>query len=301
MWSYKSGHRQQTEPWQEHFFWSRKLVLENFFEVDHRTVKSKSILVLYPYSRPLISKCVHIRAVHELPAQSLAIWNISWDGESCHLPVGGFCCHQCHHAVWQQPAPPIPCHHVLWWLWRRNRTPSPGLGRCLLRDYPNDNRLCPYHWAFGRLAKSCRSNCAWINRKINKQRCRRHPAADVVLVSTMATSPTVSTVNFIQLEDKSTGMQFLVDTGTALSLLPHKSTMPCSGPCLVGANGSNIKTQGFQNRTVTFSRNSFTFKFFWNFKNRHPAIVVGFNSKTKIEKAFFDILRKYRVLRKTFF
>ncbi len=43
------------------------------------------------------------------------------------------------------------------------------------------------------------------------------------------------------------------------------------------------------------------FEFFWNFKNRHPAIVVGFNSKTKIEKAFFDILRNYRVLRKTFF
>ena len=43
------------------------------------------------------------------------------------------------------------------------------------------------------------------------------------------------------------------------------------------------------------------FEFFWNFKNRHPARVVGFNSKTKIEKAFFDILRNYRVLRKTFF
>ena len=28
---------------------------------------------------------------------------------------------------------------------------------------------------------------------------------------------------------------------------------------------------------------------------------MGFNSKTKIEKAFFHILRNYRVLRKTFF
>ena len=75
----------------------------------------------------------------------------------------------------------------------------------------------------------------------------------------MATSQTVSTINFIQLEDKSTGMQFLVDTGAGLSLLPHK--MPSSGPCLVGANGSAIKAWGFQNRTVTFGRNSCTFKF----------------------------------------
>ena len=33
------------------------------------------------------------------------------------------------------------------------------------------------------------------------------------------------------------------------------------------------------------------FEFFGNFKNRQPLIVVGVNSKTKIEKAFFDILR----------
>ena len=33
------------------------------------------------------------------------------------------------------------------------------------------------------------------------------------------------------------------------------------------------------------------FEFFWNLKNRQPAIVVGANSKTKIEKTFFDILR----------
>ena len=35
-------------------------------------------------------------------------------------------------------------------------------------------------------------------------------------VSAMATSQTVSTVNFIQLQDKSTGMQFLVDNREAL-------------------------------------------------------------------------------------
>ena len=36
-------------------------------------------------------------------------------------------------------------------------------------------------------------------------------------------------------------------------------------------------------------------KNFWNLKNRQPSMDSGFNSKTKIETAFFDILRNYRV------
>ena len=69
-------------------------------------------------------------------------------------------------------------------------------------------------------------------------------------------------------------MQFLVDTDTALSLLPHKSAMPCTGPRLVGANGSAIKAWGFQNRTVTFGRRSFTFKFLLADVARP---IIGFN------------------------
>ena len=47
---------------------------------------------------------------------------------------------------------------------QRQRSPSP---RRLLKDYPSGNRLCPYHWAFGRLAKSCRPNCAWTSQQGN--------------------------------------------------------------------------------------------------------------------------------------
>ena len=50
---------------------------------------------------------------------------------------------------------------------QHNRSPSPGPRRRLLSDYPNGNWLCPYHWVFGRLAKSCRPKCAWINHQGN--------------------------------------------------------------------------------------------------------------------------------------
>ncbi len=50
---------------------------------------------------------------------------------------------------------------------QRQRSPSPTPRRCLLKDYPSGNWLCPYHWAFGRLAKSCRSNCAWTSHQGN--------------------------------------------------------------------------------------------------------------------------------------
>ena len=98
-------------------------------------------------------------------------------------------------------------------------------------------------------------------KKRKRKQSRRQVAPQAIPVSAMATSPTASTCNFIQLEDKSTGMQFLVDTGAALSLLPHKSTMPCTGTPLVSANGSAIKAWGFQNQTVTFGRSSFTINF----------------------------------------
>ena len=48
---------------------------------------------------------------------------------------------------------------------QRQRSPSPR--RRLLKDYPSGNWLCPYHWAFGRLAKSCRPNCAWTHQQGN--------------------------------------------------------------------------------------------------------------------------------------
>ena len=40
------------------------------------------------------------------------------------------------------------------------------------------------------------------------------------------------------------GRRFLVDSGASVSLLPHKSSAPGSGPGLVGPNGAAIATWG---------------------------------------------------------
>jgi hypothetical protein len=45
----------------------------------------------------------------------------------------------------------------------------------------------------------------------------------------------------------------LVDSGSSLSILPHSSTAPPTGPHLVGANGKPIAAWGFRRRTVCFS------------------------------------------------
>ena len=37
------------------------------------------------------------------------------------------------------------------------------------------------------------------------------------------------------------------------------------------------------------------FQFFWNFKNRHFSMDSSWNSKTTIEKVFFDIMRNHRI------
>ncbi len=83
-----------------------------------------------------------------------------------------------------------------------------------------------------------------------------------LVASQSATACTVQGVsNFIQLQDQNSGRRFLVDTGASLSLLPHKSKNPCSGPPLVSASGSPIRSWGFQRHTVKFGPHAFTFNF----------------------------------------
>ncbi len=92
---------------------------------------------------------------------------------------------------------------------------------------------------------------------------RRFSAAvEKLVASQSATACTVQGVeNFIQIQDQNSGRRFLVDTGASLSLLPHKSKNPCSGPPLVSASGSPIRSWGFQRHTVKFGSHAFTFNF----------------------------------------
>jgi hypothetical protein len=48
-------------------------------------------------------------------------------------------------------------------------------------------------------------------------------------------------------------LKFLVDSGASLSILPHTSMGPPTGPHLVGANGKPIPTWGFRRHTICFS------------------------------------------------
>jgi hypothetical protein len=47
------------------------------------------------------------------------------------------------------------------------------------------------------------------------------------------------------LRDSLSGLDFLVDTGASLSILPHKSKQAVRGPKLLGVDGSPIAAGGF--------------------------------------------------------
>ena len=56
-------------------------------------------------------------------------------------------------------------------------------------------------------------------------------------------------------------MLFLVDTGSAFSLLPHSSGKPATGPAIVAADGTPISCWGSRVRTVVAAGSRFK----WNF------------------------------------
>ena len=65
---------------------------------------------------------------------------------------------------------------------------------------------------------------------------------------------------FFFLQDDET-KQFLVDTGAAFSLLPHRSSAPPSGPGLAGANRKLIPSWGSVSCRLTFQLRSFYVSF----------------------------------------
>ncbi len=74
-----------------------------------------------------------------------------------------------------------------------------------------------------------------------------------------STSPLGSPL--IYLRDAYSGVAFLADSGAAVSVLPHKSMTPASGPPLVGANGAPIKAWGTVKKRVRFGSSDYMFEF----------------------------------------
>jgi hypothetical protein len=52
------------------------------------------------------------------------------------------------------------------------------------------------------------------------------------------------TKNLIFLKDSKSNLNFLVDSGASISILPHSSSVPPTGPHLVGANGNIVPVVG---------------------------------------------------------
>jgi hypothetical protein len=65
----------------------------------------------------------------------------------------------------------------------------------------------------------------------------------------------------IYVRDSNSGNLFLADTGAALSVLPHFSNSPPSGPPLVAANGDSIPAWGYVQRQVCLGGHKFMFNF----------------------------------------
>jgi hypothetical protein len=65
----------------------------------------------------------------------------------------------------------------------------------------------------------------------------------------------------LHLTDDTSRVCYLVDSGAAISLLPHHSLLPPSGPPLINANGGNILSWQFVDRSLHFGPNSFTHSF----------------------------------------
>jgi hypothetical protein len=54
----------------------------------------------------------------------------------------------------------------------------------------------------------------------------------------------------------------LVDSGPSISILPHSSPAPSTGPHLVGANGKIVPVWGHRCQVVSFAGHDFEFLFF---------------------------------------
>jgi hypothetical protein len=63
------------------------------------------------------------------------------------------------------------------------------------------------------------------------------------------------------LKDSYNQLNFLVDSGASLSIIPFSSSQTPLGPKLLGANGASIPTWGFQTKTIKIGTNTFEHEF----------------------------------------
>ena len=121
---------------------------------------------------------------------------------------------------------------------------SPGLPCRPLAAMP-PSYVSFYHERFGTAARHCRPPCSWLA----LQGCPRPLTAQL------------AGGHLILLWDSISSRDFLVDSGSSYSLLPHQSLAPPSGPILRTANGAPLPTWGIRNSSVRFGTHVFSFPF----------------------------------------
>ncbi len=91
-----------------------------------------------------------------------------------------------------------------------------------------------------------------------KQTPHREETAEIKTATAMSFS---HGSGLLFLKDSHSKLSFLVDFGATLSILPCSSSAEPSGQKIIGANGANIPTWGFQKRILAFRNKSFTHEF----------------------------------------
>jgi hypothetical protein len=97
------------------------------------------------------------------------------------------------------------------------------------------------------------------------------------------------TKNLIFLKDSKNNFNFLVDSGASISILPHSSSAPPTGPHLVGANGNIVPVWGRRRQIVTFASQDFEFDFFLA---AVATPVIGMDFLTKFELSIIPAKRQ---------
>ena len=63
------------------------------------------------------------------------------------------------------------------------------------------------------------------------------------------------------LRDEASCQSFLVDSGSVYSILPHSSSEEVSGPALMMANRTPLRSWGWRQRTIVAQGRQFNWKF----------------------------------------
>ena len=77
----------------------------------------------------------------------------------------------------------------------------------------------------------------------------------------MAADPPVCPGCLLVFTDSNTNRQFLMDTGSAYSIVPHSSSEPAVGPAIMAADKSPISCWGSRVETITSDHHSFKWTF----------------------------------------